>query len=174
MRKWYAAAMAALGLAVTGAAGAGKGDTVRGCERSFDAAVADFDAVFLAKDLPKVMPYYHDEAVQIGSNGAYRKDKAAIQANFTGLFTYAFTATFPEVNKVVDGCRGATLVVDFTLTIPSVGFKQHFYNALTFVREHTSGRPSWMSARRCRWSEHGRRRHRRPFAGRRWRVRLVT
>ncbi|GIG02602.1 YybH family protein [Catellatospora citrea] len=139
MRKWYAAAMAALGLAVLlavpGAAGAGKGDTARGCERSFDAAVADFDAVFLAKDLPKVMSYYHDEAVQIGSNGAYRKDKAAIQANFTGLFTYAFTATFPEVKKVVDGCRGATLVVDFTLAIPSVGFKQHFYNALTFVRE---------------------------------------
>ncbi|BCJ77186.1 hypothetical protein CS0771_67300 [Catellatospora sp. IY07-71] len=131
--------MAALGLAVLlvvpSAAGADRGDTARGCERHFDAAVADFDAKFLARDLPAVMAYYHDEAVQIGSNGAYRKDKAAIQANFTGLFTYAFTATFPEVKKVVDGCRGATLVVDFTLAIPSVNFKQHFYNALTFVRE---------------------------------------
>ncbi|MEV0459340.1 YybH family protein [Catellatospora methionotrophica] len=139
MRKWYAAAMAALGLAVLlavpTAADAGRGDTARGCERNFDAAVADFDAVFLARDLPKVMAYYHDEAVQIGSNGAYRKDKAAIQTNFTGLFTYDFTATFPEVKKVVDGCRGATLVVDFTLSIASLNFKQHFYNALTFVRE---------------------------------------
>ena len=63
------------------------------------------------------------------------KDKAAIQANFTGCSTTTSSATFPEVKKVVDGCRGATLVVDFTLAIPSVGVKQHFHNALTFVRE---------------------------------------
>ncbi|MDI1462942.1 nuclear transport factor 2 family protein [Catellatospora sp. KI3] len=138
MRKWYAAAMAALGLAVLlvvpGTAGA-KPDAAPGCERHFDEAVADFDAVFLAKDLPAVMAYYHEDAVQIGSTGAYRPTKAAIEANFTNLFKYNFTATFPEVTKRIDGCHGATLVVDFTLAIPSVNFKQHFYNALTFVRE---------------------------------------
>jgi hypothetical protein len=120
---------------VPGTAGAQEVDTAPGCEQHFDQAVADFDAVFLARDLPAVMSYYHDDAVQIGSNGRYRPNKAAIEANFTGLFTYPFTATFPEVKKVIDGCRGATLVVDFTLAIPSLNFKQHFYNALTFVRD---------------------------------------
>ncbi|MBV1850108.1 YybH family protein [Catellatospora tritici] len=138
MRKWYAAAMAALGLAVLlvvpGTAGA-EADEARGCERHFDQAVADFDAVFLAKDLPAVMAYYHDDAVQIGATGAYRPNKAAIEANFTNLFKYDFTATFPAVKKTIDACRGATLVVDFTIAIPSVNFKQHFYNALTFVRD---------------------------------------
>ncbi|MBB5871444.1 ketosteroid isomerase-like protein [Allocatelliglobosispora scoriae] len=139
MRKWYAGAMAALSLAVLlvvpGTAGAHGEYTARGCERNFDRAVAHFDAVFLAKDLPAVMSYYHDEAVQIGAAGTYRPNKAAIEANFSRLFTFDFIATFPEV-KVIEGCNTATLVVDFTLTIPSVNVKQHFYNALTFVREH--------------------------------------
>ncbi len=107
----------------------------RGCERQFDATVQKFDEVFLARDLAATMSYYHADATQIGATGAVRATKTAIENNFKGLFGFEFTATFPEVKKTISGCQTAVLIVDFRLEIPAVGFRDHFLNTLTFVRE---------------------------------------
>lgn len=138
MKGKYAIALAVatvLGALVVPAAATAHGKN-RGCERQFDAAVIRFDEVFLARNLPATMSFYHKDTTQIGANGAVRATKAAVEANFAGLFGFEFVATFPEVKRVVNGCETAVLIVDFRLEIPSVGFRDHFLNTLTFVREH--------------------------------------
>lgn len=128
------AAAALLGVLAVPASANANGGT-RWCERQFDATVQKFDEVFLARDLPATMSYYHVDATQIGANGAVRPTKTAIENNFRGLFGFEFTATFPEVKKTINGCQTAVLIVDFRLEIASVGYKDHFLNTLTFVRE---------------------------------------
>lgn len=110
-------------------------DTARGCERDFLATVQRFDEVFLARDLPATISYYHEDATQVGVTGQVRTTKAQIENNFRGLFNFEFTATFPEIKRVVHRCSTAIIVVDFRLEIPALGYSDHFVNVLTFVRE---------------------------------------
>jgi ketosteroid isomerase-like protein len=107
----------------------------RWCERQFDATVQKFDEVFLARDLAATMSYYHEDATKIAANGNVRPTKADIENLFKGLFAFEFTATFPEVKKTIHGCETAVLITDFRLEIASIGFRDHFLNTLTFVRE---------------------------------------
>ena len=107
----------------------------RWCERQFDATVQKFDEVFLARDLAATMSYYHVDATKISANGTLVPTKTDIENLFKGLFRFEFTATFPEVKKTINGCETAVLIVDFRLEIASIGFRDHFLNTLTFVRE---------------------------------------
>lgn len=106
------------------------------CEREFDETVHDFDETFLARDLDRFMPYYHEDATSVGTNGVVKYTKSELETGFRNLFSYAdLTAEFPVLKKSIVDCRTAVLVIDFTLRVPSLELVQHFVNTLTWVRD---------------------------------------
>jgi ketosteroid isomerase-like protein len=105
------------------------------CEREFDETVRGFDEAFLDRDLDRFMPYYHEDATSVATNGRVRLTKPELEASFRALFSFAdLTAEFPVLKKTIVGCHTAVLVIDFTLNVPSLELRQHFVNTLTWVR----------------------------------------
>jgi len=106
------------------------------CEREFDETVHSFDETFLARDLERFMPYYHEDATSVGTNGTVRYTKSALETGFRNLFSYEdLTADFPVLKKTIVDCHTAVLVIDFHLAVPSLELEQHFVNTLTWVRD---------------------------------------
>ncbi|MPZ81038.1 MAG: DUF4440 domain-containing protein [Actinophytocola sp.] len=106
------------------------------CAQEFDETVRSFDEAFLDRDLDRFMPYYHEDATSVGTNGAVKYTKSELEAGFRNLFSYDdLTAEFPVLKKSVVDCHTAVLVIDFTLTVPSLDLVQHFVNTLTWVRD---------------------------------------
>jgi ketosteroid isomerase-like protein len=106
------------------------------CERELDETVRDFDEAFLDRDLDRFMPYYHEDATSVATNGRVRLTKSELETSFRNLFAFAdLTAEFPVLKKTIVGCHTAVLVIDFTLTVPSLDLRQHFVNTLTWVRD---------------------------------------
>jgi ketosteroid isomerase-like protein len=106
------------------------------CAQEFDETVRSFDETFLDRDLDRFMPYYHEDATSVGTNGVVKYTKSELEAGFRNLFSYDdLTAEFPVVKKTVVDCHTAVLVIDFRLTVPSLDLVQHFVNTLTWVRD---------------------------------------
>lgn len=106
------------------------------CAQEFDETVRSFDETFLERDLDRFMPYYHEDATSVGTNGTVKYTKSELEAGFRNLFSYDdLTAEFPVVKKTVVDCHTAVLVIDFRLTVPSLDLVQHFVNTLTWVRD---------------------------------------
>jgi ketosteroid isomerase-like protein len=106
------------------------------CVQEFDETVRGFDEAFLDRDLDRFMPYYHEDATSVGTSGAVRYTKSELETGFRNLFAFDdLTAEFPVLKKSIVDCRTAVLVIDFTLTVPSLDLMQHFVNTLTWVRD---------------------------------------
>ncbi|MGJ9423293.1 YybH family protein [Aeromicrobium sp. CF3.5] len=100
-------------------------------KRSFDDTIRLYNEAFESRDIDTFITFFRDDAIKIDPDGTYVQGTAAIAELFGGLFQMEFTATFPELSRVITGPT-ALQVTEITLTFD--GFAEHFYTALTFAQ----------------------------------------
>ena len=106
-----------------------------GCQRSLDRTQQGVDQAFANRDAHALTAFYHADAMLINTFGTIRKNKAEIEAAFTGLFSSTFNSTVTPVRTILEGCRTAVVVSDFLLEDPSDNSKLHFLASLTYTMD---------------------------------------
>lgn len=106
-----------------------------GCKRSLDRTQQGVDQAFANRDAHALTAFYHADAMLINTFGTIRKNKAEIEAAFTGLFSSTFNSTVTPVRTILEGCRTAVVVSDFLLEDPSDNSKLHFLASLTYTMD---------------------------------------
>jgi uncharacterized protein (TIGR02246 family) len=140
MRKYAALLLGALvaGTLVTSAAASSASDqstesfTVI-CKRSLDSTQRGFDQAFNDRDAHRLASFYRDEATLISPRGRVFATRPAIETAFTGLFSTEFTSTVIPVRTVIEGCRTAVNITDFTIV--DANGPRHFLASLTYTMD---------------------------------------
>ena len=130
-----AAVAATLVTSATASSANSESTAATGCTRSLERTQQAVDQAFANRDAHALTAFYHVDATLINTFGAIRKNKAEIEAAFTGLFRSTFTSTVTPVRTTVEGCRTAVVVSDFLLEDPSDNSKLHFLASLTYTMD---------------------------------------
>jgi uncharacterized protein (TIGR02246 family) len=140
MRKYAALLLGALvaGTLVTSAAASSASDQSADsftviCKRSLESTQRGFDQAFNNRDAHGLASFYRDEATLISPRGRVFATRPAIETAFTGLFSTEFTSTVIPVRSVVEGCRTAVNITDFTIV--DANGPRHFLASLTYTMD---------------------------------------
>ena len=141
MKKYAALLLGALvaGTLVTSAAASSAADQTDDigitviCKRSLEHTQRGFDQAFNDRDAHRLASFYRDEATLISPRGRVFATRPAIETAFTGLFSTEFTSTVIPVRTVIEGCRTAVNITDFTIV--DANGPRHFLASLTYTMD---------------------------------------
>jgi uncharacterized protein (TIGR02246 family) len=141
MRKYAALLLGALvaGTLVTSAAASSASDQSGDsginviCKRSLESTQRGFDQAFNDRDAHRLASFYRDEATLVSPRGRVFATRAVIETAFAGLFSTTFTSTVIPVRTVIEGCRTAVAITDFTIV--DENGPRHFLASLTYTMD---------------------------------------
>lgn len=106
-------------------------DTI--CKRSLERTQRGFDQAFNNRDAHGLASFYRDEATLVSPRGRVFATRPVIESAFAGLFSTEFTSTVIPVRTVIEGCRTAIAITDFTIV--DANGPRHFLASLTYTMD---------------------------------------